>query len=137
MKNQSCNSLYKRFHFLPWINEFLSYNGKDDKCMPWMCVDQNHPEAPSLIPLNINDSELIKVNTEKIWLSIFIFNKVLTNIVASVQFLEIAIRKDQSDCSFYLCTTRGSKESGTVSSQTFNIKNNNSKGRCYGVQGFL
>lgn len=55
-----------------------------------MCVDQNHPEAPSLIPLNINDSELIKVNTEKIWLSIFIFNKVLTNIVASVQFLEIA-----------------------------------------------
>lgn len=55
-----------------------------------MRVDQNHPEAPSLIPLNINDSELIKVNTEKIWLSIFIFNKVLTNIVASVQFLEIA-----------------------------------------------
>lgn len=51
---------------------------------------ENHPEAPSLIPLNINDSELIKVNTEKIWLSIFIFNKVLTNIVASVQFLEIA-----------------------------------------------
>lgn len=58
--------------------------------MPWMCVDQNHPEAASLIPFNINDSELIMVNTEKIWQSIFIFNKVLTNIVASVQFLEIA-----------------------------------------------
>lgn len=90
-----------------------------------MCVDQNHPEAPSLIPLNINDSELIKVNTEKIWLSIFIFNKVLTKIMASVQFLEIAATrwktpllhpKDQSDCSFYLCTTRDSRETGTVSS---------------------
>lgn len=70
---------------------------------------ENHPEAPSLIPLNINDSELIKVNTEKIWLSIFIFNKVLTNIVASVQFLEIAATRWKTPLLHPLLHPKGSK----------------------------
>lgn len=45
---------------------------------------ENYLEVLSFIFFNINDFEFIKVNIEKIWLSIFIFNKVLINIVAFV-----------------------------------------------------
>lgn len=87
MKNQSCNSLYKRFHFLPRINEFLSYNGKDDKCMPWKSSRSSKSYTPQHKWFWTHQGEYRENLAE---FNIFIFNKVLTNIVASVQFLEIA-----------------------------------------------